>query len=651
MPKTDLPAYLKLDDDTRPQDDFYTYACKHWLAKNPLPTTKGKWGPFDALDEKTQKQLREILKDWLEDDSSLTADERQVITYYRSLIRKDDCQEKSLEALRRGKREIETVAQAADIPSLLAKLFKLNEKVFFRLSVAIDLKDSSRFCLAVAPSGLDLPDRDYYLSNNRKIKSIRQGYLDFLKDYDRKLSGLGLGCGLRPPEILEIETALAELNWPLSEARDRIKTYNPYDWEGFKETFQFDWLTYFEIAGIGVEEKIVVTQPSYLEGVLRYLKELPPQRLQGYLTHKFILHHSGLLNEEMAAGKFAFFGKILSGVREIKTLEERATESVNATFCDVIGKTYVKRHFPNTHKREIEKLADDVCQAFLKRLENNSWMSAASRKFAQEKLARIIVNVGYSGIWTEYGRLDLSEDNPVANALEAGAMRRRINFKLLRQKPNRRRLSVLDERAQRVNAWTYANLLNTNYPAAILQPPFYDHEAGFAYNLGSLGAIIGHELTHNFDDQGARHDQDGNINPWLSIKEQKAFTAAAAKLVKKADAYCPVPGIRMKGKQVIGELIADLGGMEIVMDVVRAKYPGKEAKLAAMRTVFIASALPFGRHCTPEVRILQTKSGVHPDDVFRINGVYPHCDDFYEAFNVREGDKLYIPPEERAKIW
>ena len=651
MLKTNLPAYIKLDDNTRPQDDFYAYVCKHWLENNPLPQTKKTWGVFDVLNKKVEKQLQKIIEDWIAANSDLTAAERQVIVYYKSLVRKDDYQKNSLRTLQQSKQKIETVADNGDGSSLLAELFKLNTRGFFVLDTAIDLKDSSRFCLAVIPSPLDLPDRDYYLSDNAKIKAIRQGYLDFLKGYDQKLSGLGLASGLQPATILEIETALAKLNWPKSKARDRIKTYNPYSWKAFQQTFEFDWSTYFETAGIETEDKIVVTQPSYLTGALRYLKTLPPQELRNYLLHKFMLRYSSLLNEDMADAQFAFFGKILAGVRKIEPLEERAAESANGMFCDVIGEAYVKRHFPGTHKHEVQKLAEDVCQAFLKRLAGNSWMSAPSRKFAQEKLRKIIVNIGYSGLWTDYGLLDLSDDNPAANVLKTNSMRRKIAFALLRQKPNRRRLHIPDESAQRVNAWTYPNLLNANYPAAILQPPFYDHEASFAYNLGALGSVIGHELTHNFDDQGSRHDQEGNLNLWLSEKEQKAFKAAAVRLIDKANEHCPVPAIQMKGDQVIGELIADLGGLEIVMDVIRAKYRDKKARLAAMRTVFIAQAFHFARHSTPEDRIMQAKAGVHPDNIFRVNGILPHCDDFYEAFNMREGDKLYIPPEERAKIW
>ena len=650
MLKTDLPTYIKLDKDTRPQDDFYAHVCEQWLKDNPLPPTKNKWGVFDVLNKKVEKQLQKIIEDWRAAGSSLTAAERQVITYYQSLIDKDGCRKNSLRTLQQSKHKIETV-DAEDGSSLLAELFKLNIRGFFTLNANIDLKDSSRFCLAIAPSPLDLPNRDYYLSANEKMKATRLGYLDFLKDYDQKLSELGLASGLQPATILEIETALAELNWPKSKARDRIKTYNPYSWQEFQQAFEFDWPAYFETTGIEIQEKIIVTQPSYLKGALRYLKTLPTQELRGYLMHKFMLRYGSLLSEEMAAARFAFFGKVLAGVRKIKPLKERAAESANEMFCDVIGEAYVKRHFPGTQKHEVQKLAADVCQAFLKRLADNSWMSTSSRQFAQEKLRKIIVNLGYSGLWTDYGQLGLSDDNPAANALKTDSMRQKIGLALLRQKPNRRRLRIPDENAQRVSAWTYPNLLNTNYPAAILQPPFYDHEASFAYNLGALGSVIGHELTHNFDDQGSRHDQEGNLNPWLSEKEQQAFQAAAVKLINKANEHCPVPGIHMKGDQVIGELIADLGGLEIVMDVIRTKYQNEEARLTAMRTVFIAQAFHFACHNTPEDQIMQAKSGVHPDNIFRVNGVLPHCDDFYKAFDVKQGDKLYIAPEERVKIW
>ena len=336
----------------------------------------------------------------------------------------------------------------------------------------------------------------------------------------------------------------------------------------------------------------------------------------------------------------------------MKTPAKRAADSTNRAFCDTLGQAYVKRHFRAGRKRQVEELAGQVAAAFRERLGRNTWMSAPSRLYAQDKLDRIIINAGYSGIWNDCSELELADDNPLDNALQIVAGNVRKNLGLLEQEPDRRRFGSLTENVQAVNAWTSPVLLNTNYPAAFLQPPFFDHEAGWTYNLGALGSVIGHELTHNFDDQGSCYDRDGHLAPWLNREERRAFKKAADKLVKTADKHRPAPEVRMKGKQVIGELIADLGGLEIVLDIVKeACRDDEEKRRRALREVFIAYGFHFAINETAEAKIMLAKAGVHPDGPFRVNGIVRHCDDFYEVFGVKEGDNLYLKPEDRARIW
>ena len=340
----------------------------------------------------------------------------------------------------------------------------------------------------------------------------------------------------------------------------------------------------------------------------------------------------------------------MSGTRKLKSRQQRAARAVGGYFSDTFGQAYVKHYFPVSNKKKVEKLAAEVAKSFAERLADNDWMSATSRRYAQDKLARIIVNIGHGSTWQSYN-VELDPENLIGNRLILMDAYRKRKLALLEQTPDRQCFDSLDNNVQIVNAWTNPILLNTNYPAAFLQPPFYDSKASFEYNLGALGSVIGHELTHNFDDQGSRYDIDGHLKAWLSKEEQKAFKKAAAKFIKHANKHQPVPKIHMKGKQVIGEIIADLGGLEIVVDIVRNKYPDAQARKVAFRQLFIAHAFYYAINETMQSKIMLAQAGVHPDNPFRVNGIVAHCEGFYEAFDLKKGDNLYLKKSERVSIW
>ena len=649
-----LPDYVKLNDRIRPQDDFYAYVCHRWCQDNPMPATRSRWGVFNALSDRVEDQVEAILKDWLGAAAGdLEPEQRQAVIYYRALVDKDNCQSASIATL---KDKIDTVMKAKLDKSGLARLLAQSRDwgldAFFDVYAELDSKNNKRYCLTIDAANLDLPNRDYYLGRQARMKKIRQAYLDFLKRLSAELAELGLKLPLPAETVLEIETFLADASWPLHKERDLEKTYNRYSWSELVGKFDFDWQTYCEATGAKPSCDVIVAQPDCLEKTLAYLSELPDEQLRGYLIHKLVLGFGNIINERLAELCFDFFGRTLSGIEEMKTLTKRTADSTNRAFCDTLGQAYVKRHFQAGHKQQVEELAEQVAAAFRKRLGRNVWMSAPSRLYAQEKLDEIIINAGYSGFWNDYSRLELAADNPLGNALQIVADNVRKNLGLLDQGPNRRRFDSLTENVQTVNAWTSPVLLNTNYPAAFLQPPFFDHEAGWAYNLGALGSVIGHELTHNFDDQGSRYDRDGHLAPWLNHEERRAFKKAASKLIKLADQHHPAPDVHMKGKQVIGELIADLGGLEIVLDVVKEAFKDdQDKKRQALREVFIAYGFYHALNEATEAKVMLAKAGVHPDSPFRVNGIVRHSDDFYEVFDVQEGDNLYLKPEDRVRIW
>ena len=647
-----LPNYIKLNPAIRPQDDFYAYVCHHWQQTNPRPATHSRWGNFSAQSERVKKQLEQILAAWLKtDESKLEPEQRQAIRCYQALADSPKHCQRSLQTFKELLDELKKIpAGGRQKAGLISWAAEQGFYTFFDLDVAIDSKNNQRFCLMFDSSDLDLPDRDYYINQSKKLKAFRKAYLDFVAAYGQELERLGCGFELQPEKILEIETTLAELNWPRHKTRDTKKTYNPYTWADFCQKFKFDWRAYFKAHQAAPPTDLLVSQPSYLRGSLLYLRKLSEADVRMYIGYKITLQLGTMVDDALLKTSFDFFGKILSGTTRLKPRRQRAARAAGSWFSDTFGQVYVARHFSAESKEELETMAKEIADAFARRLKNNSWMSEESKDYAQDKLSRIIVNIGYSDDWEKYD-VRLKADNPVANHLCLMESFKRKKLALLEKTPDRRRFDDLDNNVQAVNAWTNLVLLNTNYPAAFLQPPFYDPKASFEYNLGALGSVIGHELTHNFDDQGSHYDIDGHLNTWLGKEEQKAFKKAAAKLIKHASRHQPVPKIHMKGKQVIGELIADLGGLEIVVDIVRQKYTDKKARKEALKRLFIAHAFYYAENDSAESKIMLAKAGVHPDDPFRVNGVLAHCSAFYEAFNLKKGDNLYLKPRERAVIW
>ena len=647
-----LPGYIKLNHAIRPQDDFYAHVCHHWRQANPRPATQSRWGNFSALNERVKKQLEKILGEWLKAaEAELEPEQRQAVRCYRALAEAPANRQRSLASLGGLLEELGRLpAGGRQKNGLISWAASRGFHVFFDLDVEIDSKNNRRFCLLFEPSDLDLPDRDYYLNQSKKLKAFRKAYLEFVAAYGKGLAKAGCGFELRPEKILEIETTLAELNWPRHKARDSKKTYNPYDWGEFRRRFKFDWKAYFRAQDIAPPEDLIVSQPSYLRGSLLYLGKLAESDVRMYVGYKLALQLGPLADDGLLKTSFNFFGKTLSGAGRLKPRRQRAARAAGNWFSDTFGRAYVARHFPASSKLDIEEMAVRISDALGRRLENNAWMSAASKDYARKKLSRIVVNIGHGEAWEKYD-VRLEAGNPVANHLRLMEAYKKRKLALLERPPDRYRFGELDNDVQVVNAWTNVVLLNTNYPAAFLQPPFYDPRASFEHNLGALGSVIGHELTHNFDDQGSRYDIDGHLNTWLSKEEQKAFKKAAAKLIRHANRHQPVPGVRMKGKQVIGELIADLGGLEIAVDVVREKYPDAKERKRALERLFVGHAFYYAENDSAESKIMLAKAGVHPDNSFRVNGIHAHCSAFYETFGLKKGDNLYLKPSERAVIW
>ena len=651
--KTNLPSYIKLNTKVRPQDDFYAHVCHHWRQSNPRPKTKGRWGHFSQLTEQTDAAIRDIIETWVADDSKLNSSQKQVVDYFNILCNIEKHQTRSVTSLKRARNQLLKIAALSEDSkaALLATATKWSIASFFEFDADLDNKNNQRYCLHLSPPEFDLPGREYYLSPNKHMKQMRSAYLDFLKKHQQAFQAVGFDYNLEPKRIFALEKSLARASLTVEKACDPEITYNLYSGQDFLLNFDFNWSTYFTMLGLQMPQDIIVTDVDYFKSSLKQLAKMSALEIAEYLIHKLTIDFGSVISDKLHKVQFDFFSKILAGVNRRKPVRQRNLNACNQTFPDTVGRAYVQQYFPANYKKAVEKIAQQVSDAFGERLAQNSWMSDVSRRYAQAKLQRISVNIGYSEHWAKYTTDKFVADDPFATVLHMNQVHVQKCFDLLHQRPNRQRFGEISEDVQIVNAWTNLSLLNTNYPAGYLQKPFYDHDAIWEYNLGVLGSTIGHELSHNFDQNGSRYDQSGHLNPWLNSVEQKAFKRAAAKLMRSASKHHVAPNTKLKGRQVLGELIADLAGLEIILDVVKKRYTTPAQRDAALKKVFIAYAFQWAINESLEMKILSAKTGVHPDAVFRVNGILSHCDDFHRIFQVKPTDNMYLKPKLRAKIW
>ena len=537
-----------------------------------------------------------------------------------------------------------------NLASILAELSRSGCNLFWDDCVSEDDKNNQRFSLYLCQGGLNLPNRDYYLLNTKHMKQVRSDYADFITSLGRHLNRLGLKLQLEPETILALETDLAAKSWPHKDVQDSEKTYNAYAFGDFQQAFPLAWDDYFKTVGRQDWDYLIVAQPDYLKFVVELIQKLPPDQLKQYLSWQLVVKYGPFLSRATDRKYFQFFGKQLNGQQRQKPLKQRLAQVVNTAFKDTIGREYVARHFPSDQRADIQDLAAKVQLALAARIDKVDWMGQQSKDYAKKKLKRIIVNIGHSQTWDSYQGLEVSTNNPLLNQLRRDQFETKLSLARLDDKPNRYNFGFGPYGAQRVNAWTSPSKLNTNYPAAILAWPFYSKQAALAYNLGAIGAVIGHELSHNFDNDGSKYDVNGQLGSWLKPAEQAAFNQAAAKLIEHASSHKVAANTYMDGSQVIGELIADLGGLETALDVAKDSCPASQLE-QLLKQVFVAYAYVHANSSSQQVKIMQAKSDEHPDYLFRVNGVLSHCQDFYTSYHLKAGDGLFLAENKRAKIW
>ncbi len=640
-----------MDSSVRAQDDFYYHVNGQWLAKTEIPGDKSNYGSFSQLYDESQKAMKIALENAAANKAAKKgSDEYKIGAFYKSYMNQSARNELGITPLQPSLDTIDSVKSKADLVGLMAKIQKQGGTLPFGWFVNNDAKNSSEYALYLSQSGLGLPDRDYYLNDDEKFTKIRASYEQYITDVLAK-SGVKKAAEAAK-SVLAFEKTLADAQWSRVQSRDATKSYNKMTVaDASKLMGDLDLAAFFKDAGVSASD-IIVRQPSYLEALATIYKDTDLATWKNYLKFHFVSGYAELLSEDLVNLNFDFYSTTLRGVKEQAPLWKQAVDASNSVLGEILGKVYVKDNFPPEAKARMEELVDNVIKGYGVAIENLEWMSPETKLAAKEKLDKFTPKIGYPDTWKDYSELEINSDELVGNYIRYSEWAYADMIAKLGKPVDR---SEWHMTPQTVNA--YYNPVNNEivFPAAILQPPFFNLEADDAVNYGAIGAVIGHELGHGFDDQGAKYDGDGNLRNWWSGTDLKQFEERTAALVAQYNEYKPFEDASVNGELTLGENIGDLGGLTVAHKAYMLSLGDKKAPVIDGYTgdqrFFMGWSQIWRRNYRDEELRNRLLTDPHSPSHYRVIGILSNMPEFYEAFDVKEGDKMYIKPEDRVKIW
>jgi predicted metalloendopeptidase len=639
------------DKSVRPQDDFYHYVLGSWLKTAQIPADRGEWGAFDKLQDDSEARLRGIVEQ-AADKAQKTAgsDEQKVGDLYASFMNEKKLDELGLKPLEAELSRIDAVQNKDDIASLMAHYGRINVTNPIGPSVNQDDKDPTQYIVGLFQSGLGLPDRDYYLLNDPKFRQIRDQYVAHVQKM-MELAG-GKTAAQDAKAILALETELARKQWKREDSRDAEKTYNKFEIAKLKTiSSEFNWESYIKDSGI-TTPAVIVAQPSAFAGFAEQLARTPLPVWKTYFKWHLISDYAPYLSKPFVDENFAFFGKTLQGIQELRPRWKRAVRAEESSIGEVLGKVYVARYFPPEAKARMETLVRNLLKAYEQSIQSLDWMSDDTKKQALAKLAKFTLKIGYPDKWRDYSGLTISPDDLVGNMIRAAEFDTNYQLGKLGKPVDRSEWLMTP---QTVNAYYNPNMNEIVFPAAILQPPFFDMNADDAVNYGAIGAVIGHEIGHGFDDQGSKYDGDGTLKSWWTDADRKKFEERTKALIAQYNQYEPIKGYKVNGALTIGENIGDLGGVTIAYKAYQIALMGQQPPVmdgfTADQRFFIGFAQVWSSLMRDELRLERLKTDPHSPPEFRLKGAIMNVPQFYTAFDVKPGDGMFLAPEKRVKIW
>ncbi|CAH9063584.1 Neutral endopeptidase [Pseudoalteromonas sp. CIP111854] len=640
-----------IDRTVKAQDDFYYHVNGKWLEKTKIPADKSNYGSFTQLYDESQKALKDVLeRAKANSQSTLGSDEHKLGAFYASYMDETARDELGLSPIKTYLTDINAIKNKSELPTLMASMLTKGGDNPFGWYVNNDAKNSSEHALYLYQAGLGLPDRDYYLKDTEKFNILRAEYVEYIAQV---FSRLGNEDALQvAEEIFELEKSMAQAQWTRVESRDATKTYNKMTVAQAEQLMpDFKLSAYFQALGLNLEE-LVVSQPSYFESLSSVFANTSLKTWQNYLTFHFVNNHAQLLNKEMVELKFNFFGKKLRGLEEQSPTWKKAVDASNEVLGELLGKIYVQQYFPPEAKAKMEQLVANLIKGFEQAIDELEWMSAQTKVAAKEKLSKFTPKIGYPDKWKDYSALDINRDDLLGNYVRYSQWAYQNMIDKIGRPVDRSEWFMMP---QTVNA--YYNPVNNEivFPAAILQPPFFNLAAEDAVNYGAIGAVIGHELGHGFDDQGAKYDGDGNLRNWWSDSDLAQFEVRGKKLVEQFDQFKPFEDANVNGEFTLGENIGDLGGLTVAYKAYQISLGDNKAPVidgyTGEQRFFMGWSQIWRRKYRDEELRNRLVTDPHAPSHYRVIGVLPNMPEFYKAFDVKEGDKMYLAPEKRVKIW
>jgi len=641
-----------LDKTCKPCDDFYQFAMGGWRKANPIPAEYSSWGTFTQLADKNQQNLRQILENAANAKAAPGSKEQKIGDFYAGCMDTNAIEAAGTKPIDPELARIAGIKSAADLQAEAARLQKRYVNALFRFGANQDAKDSTKVIGGASQGGLGLPERDYYLKTDDKSKELRDSYV---KHVAKMFGLLGDPAGKAAAEadtVMKIETALAAASMKNTDMRDPNKTYHKMTVAELQALSpNFFWEAYFKAMGHPELQEINVGQPDFFKALDAQLTALSLDDWKIYLRWQLIDSAAPALTEKFVNEEFEFGGKTLTGAKEIQPRWKRCVQATDRTLGEALGQVYVQRFFPPDAKARALRMVNNLISALRDDLETLPWMGPETRRQATAKLEAFAVKIGYTDKWRDYSGLMIDRKSYADNQFRGGEFEFARRLDKIGKPVDRTEWGMTPPT---VNAYNNSSMNEIVFPAGIMQPPFYDPKADDAVNYGGMGAVIGHEITHGFDDRGSQFDGQGNLSNWWSAEDRKNFDERASCVEKQFDGYEVEPGLHQNGKLVLGESIADLGGLAIAYAAYEKSLEGKPRPkeiegFTAEQRFFLGWAQVWGANQRPEAARLQTKTNPHPLARFRGNGPLSNLAIFAQAFGCKKGDAMVR--EQACKIW
>lgn len=644
-----------MDPSVRPGDDFFAYANGNWVKNTVIPEDKSRYGSFDILQEENNKILKTILeKAAAKKDEEKGTSWQKVGDFYTSGMDTASIEIKGLDPIREDFERVKSIENTNQLQHEIATLHTIRVSPLFNIYAGQDRKNTTEIIINLSQGGLGLPDRDYYISDDQRSKEIRDEYFKHLKSVFNLLGEPEDLAKNSASIIMGIETRLAKSSYTRLERRDPNKTYNKVTLQEMQLICpSFDWSGYFTSIGVNVPSSFVIDNPTFFKEIGTMLTDTPIDDWKTYLAWNITNRYSPYLSSDFVNLQFNFYGKVLSGNEVNKPRWERVASSANTAIGELVGQIFVEDNFPPEAKTKMVELVANLKKAYRERMMNLTWMTDITKERALAKLDAMNVKVGYPDKWKDYSNLEVVNDCYATNMRNALAFSFSENMNKIGKPVDRTEWFM---NPQTVNAYYSPTMNEIVFPAAILQSPFFNLEADDAVNYGAIGMVIGHEMTHGFDDQGRKYNKDGNLEDWWEAEDSEKFNELTKTIIDQYESFIAIGDMNLNGNLTLGENIADYGGLTIAYHALQKSMEGKDRPepidgFTPEQRFFLSYANVWRQVIRDQELMRRVKEDPHSPGKFRVNGAVFNINEFYEAFQIEDTDPLYRAPEVRPTIW